>query len=232
MTTRVLLGTAVLVIPYRHPLLAAKMVATIDDLAGGRVVLGAGVGWLRDEFEALGLDHDVFAHRGSVTEDFVRAMRVAWTADAGASYDGRWTAFRDVGASPRPRRPVPVWIGGRGEQALRRAARMGDGWFAIGTTPAELAAEVRRLRELTAEQGRPPAAVTVALIDGIAFTERPVDGDRPPLRGTPEQVAEGLAGLGRAGLDHLAAGIRLAGDPSLDGTLHALELAAGLERPG
>jgi probable F420-dependent oxidoreductase len=230
-TTRVQLGTAVLVIPYRHPLLVAKMLATIDDLAGGRVVLGAGVGWLRDEFEALGLGDDVFTHRGSVTEDFLRAMRIAWTADDGATYDGRWTSFRDVGTAPRPRRPVPVWIGGRGEQALRRAARMGDGWFAIGTTPADLAGEVRRLRELTAEAGRDPAAVTVALIEGIAFTERPLDGERPPLRGTPEQVAEGLAAFRQAGLDHLAAGIRLAGHPSLEGTLHALELAAGLERP-
>ena len=229
-TTRVELGTAVLVIPYRHPLLTAKVLATIDDLAGGRVILGAGVGWLRDEFEALGLADDVYAHRGTVTEDFLRAMRVAWTADGGASFASRSVSFREVGTFPRPRRHVPIWIGGKGEQALRRAVRIGDGAFAIASSPDDLAGETRRLRELAAEAGRHPAELAVALIAGIAFTDRPVDGDRPPLRGTPEQVAEGLEAYRRAGLDHLVAGIRLAGDPTLAGALHALELAAALRR--
>src|SRR3954451_20619920 len=79
-TSRVAIGTAVLVIPYRHPLLMAKMLATIDQLAGGRVILGAGVGWLRDEFDALGLDESVFVRRGSVTDDYLQAIRTAWAA--------------------------------------------------------------------------------------------------------------------------------------------------------
>jgi probable F420-dependent oxidoreductase len=229
-TTRVQLGTAVLVVPYRHPLTTAKMLATIDDLAGGRVVLGAGVGWLRDEFEALGLGDDVYEHRGTVTEEHLAAMRTAWGAEAGASFAGRFVDFADVGTAPRPPRPIPVWIGGKGERALRRAARIGDGYFAISSTPDALAAETRRLRELAAEAGRDPGELTVALIEGIAFTERPVDGERPPLRGTAEQIAEGLAAFRAAGLDHLAAGVRLAGDATLAATLHALELAASLPR--
>lgn len=222
-TTRVALGTAVLVIPYRHPLTTAKMLATIDDLAGGRLILGAGVGWLRDEFDALGLPPEVYEHRGSVTEDHLRAMREAWTADGPASHDGRFVSFRDVGTFPRPPRPVPVWIGGKGDQALRRAARIGDGYFAISSDAEQLRSEVARLRELAKDVGRDPAELTVALIDGITFTDRPLDGERRPLSGTPEQVAEGLAALAAAGLDHLVAGIRLADDLTLEGALEALE---------
>ncbi len=232
-TTRVEIGTAVLVIPYRHPLLTAKALATIDDLAGGRVVLGAGVGWMRDEFEALGLGDDVFEHRGGVTEDALRAMRTAWTAEGGASHAGPWVRFRDVGTYPRPRRRVPIWIGGKGEQALRRAVRVGDGAFAISSSPDALAREAARLRELAAEATRDPTELTIALIDAVVFTERPIEGaDRPPLRGTPEQIAEGLAAYRRAGLDHLVAGIRMAGDATLDGSLQALDLAAELPSSG
>jgi probable F420-dependent oxidoreductase len=233
-TTRVQLGTAVLVIPYRHPLTTAKMLATIDDLAGGRIVLGAGVGWLRDEFDALGLGDDVYEHRGSVTEEYLAAMRTAWGAQGGATFAGRFVSFDDVGTAPRPRRSIPVWIGGKGEQALRRAARIGDGYFAIASTPDALADETRHLRELTAEAGRDPGDLTVALIEGLTFTERPIDGDRPPLRGSVEQIAEGLDAFGAAGLDHLVAGIRLAGDATLAATLHALDLASTLsgERAG
>ena len=230
-TTRVQLGTAVLVIPYRHPLTTAKMLATIDDLAGGRVVLGAGVGWLRDEFDALGLG-DEYARRGALTEEALGAMRVAWTGDAPVSFDGRDVSFRDVGTFPHPPGHLPVWIGGKGEQALRRAVRIGDGYFAISSSPELLGDEVRRLRELASDAGRDPDELTVALIDGIAFTDRPLGADRPPLWGTPEQVAEGLDAYRRAGLDHLVAGIRRHGDPSLDASLEALDVAAGLPRGG
>src|SRR5438093_4781983 len=100
-TSRVDIGTAVLVVPYRHPLLLAKMLATIDQLAGGRVILGAGVGWLRDEFDALGLDETVFVHRGSVTDDYLRAMRTAWHAPGPARHEGPWVQFAGVGTRPQ-----------------------------------------------------------------------------------------------------------------------------------
>ena len=141
-------------------------------------------------------------------------------------------SFRDVGTFPHPPRHLPLWVGGKGEQALRRAVRIGDGYFAISSTPELLAVEVRRLRELAAEAGRDADELTVALIDGIAFTDRPLDGERPPLWGTPEQVAEGLDAYRRAGLGHLVAGIRTSGDPSLDATLDALAKAARLPRSG
>jgi probable F420-dependent oxidoreductase len=227
-THRVEIGAAVLVIPYRHPLLTAKMLATIDQLAGGRVILGAGVGWLRDEFVALGLPDDVFEHRGAVTEDHVRAMRAAWTADGAARHDGPWVRFGPVGTRPQPPRAghLPVWIGGKGDRALRRAVRVGDGYLAISSDPTFLASETRRLRELADAGGRDPGQLTVALIDGIVVSPRPLGADRSPLHGTTDQIVDGLRAFSAAGLDHLVAGVRLAGDPTYAGCVEALDAVA------
>jgi probable F420-dependent oxidoreductase len=226
-TRRARIGTAVLVIPYRHPLTVAKTLATIDQLAAGRVILGAGVGWLRDEFDALQLPEEAFVHRGSVTEDYLAAMRAAWAAETTATHTGPFVSFSDVGAHPGPaQRPcLPIWIGGKGDQALRRAARLGDGYFAISSSPAELALETDRLRRLCAAAGRDPRHLTVALIEGIAVADRPVGGP-PGLRGTPEQIRAHLEEYARAGLDHLVAGVRMDDDPGFDATVEALEVVA------
>ena len=226
-TSRVEIGTAVLVIPYRNPLLLAKMLATIDQIAGGRVILGAGVGWLRDEFAALGLD-DLFEHRGSVTEDWLAAMRTAWTATEPAEHHGRFVSFDPVGTRPQPPRAghIPVWIGGKGEQALRRAARIGNGYFAISSEPDELAREVARLRYLAEQSGRDSSELTVALIDGIVVTPHALGADRSPLHGTAAQILDGIQRFADAGLDHLVAGVRTAGDATYAGCVAALDAVA------
>ena len=131
-TERVEIGAAVLVIPYRHPLTTAKMIATADQLSGGRIIIGAGIGWLRDEFEALGLPAEHFERRGGVTVDYLRAMRAAWTGDCPASHEGPYVRFDDVGAFPHPARPIPVWIGGKGPRPLARAVELGDGYRRFG----------------------------------------------------------------------------------------------------
>ena len=227
-TRRVEIGVAVLVIPYRHPLTTAKMLATADQLAEGRVILGAGVGWLQDEFDALGLSDDVFAHRGSVTEDYLRAMQEAWTADGAASHDGPYVRFRDVGTYPRPARAphIPIWVGGKGDRALRRAVRLGDGYLAISADPAALRAEVARLHAFASDAGRDPAELTVALIDGIVVSPSPLGPDRSPLHGTAEQIIEGLHAFADAGLQHLVAGVRAAGDGSFAASIGALDIVA------
>ena len=232
-TERVQIGAAVLVIPYRHPLVTAKMLATIDQLAEGRVVLGAGVGWLHDEFAALGLGPDVFEHRGSVTEDFLRAMRAAWTAPGAASHHGPWVAFDAVGTRPQPPRGghLPVWIGGKGDRALRRAVALGDGYLAISSGPELLRREVARLRALAEDAGRDPAELTVALIEAIVVSEQPLDGDRSLLHGSTEQIVEGLHALSAAGLDHLVSAVQTAGDPSYAGACGALDAVAAEVRP-
>ncbi len=227
-TERVQIGVAVLVLPYRNALVTAKMLATIDQLAEGRVILGAGVGWLRDEFVALQLPEDVFEHRGSVAEDHIRAMRVAWSAEGAATYDGKWVRFDAVGTRPQPPRGghLPVWVGGKGERALRRAVRLGDGYLAIASDPVLLRREVDVLRATAEAEGRDPDELTVGLIDGIVVTDTPLGSDRGPLQGSPEQIVEGLHAFADAGLDHLVAGVRRAGDPSFSGTLHAIDVVA------
>jgi probable F420-dependent oxidoreductase len=226
-TQRVEIGVAVLVIPYRHPLTTAKMIATADQLAEGRIVLGAGVGWLQDEFEALGLPDEVFAHRGSVTEDYLRAMRKAWTTDGAVSHDGAYVRFHDVGTYPRPvRQPhPPIWVGGKGDRALRRAARLGDGYLAIASDPPTLRREVTRLREFV-ERERAPRDLTVALIEGIAMSSAPIPDDRSALHGSAEQIVEGMRRYADAGLQHLVAGVRLAGEIGYAAATDALDRVA------
>jgi len=227
-TTRAQIGTAVLVIPYRHPLTTAKTLATVDQLSGGRLILGAGVGWLRDEFDALGLSEEIFRRRGGVTEEYLAVMRQAWSANETFSHDGAFVRFGPVGARPQPTAPgrPPVWIGGKGDQALKRAVRIGDGYFAISSDAALLADEIARLRAFAEAAGRDPAELTVALIGALSVSDRPLGEDRAVLNGSAEQILEDLQGLARAGLDHLAAGVGRPEGLSYQASVEALELLA------
>jgi probable F420-dependent oxidoreductase len=225
-TQRVELGTSVLVVPYRHPAVTAKMLATTDLLSGGRVVLGAGVGWLRDEFEALGLPAAHFEHRGGVTEDYLRAIKEMWTNTGPSRYTGTYVSFRDVGTFPKPaRRPhPPIVIGGKGVHALRRAVLLGDGFQALMSDVDELAAEVEGLRRWAKLDRRDPGELEVQLARPVQLHERPIDGTRAPLAGSIEQVCEDLRGYARAGLCHLI------GTPALAGAGDAWEqTVAGTE---
>lgn len=228
-TERVTIGTAVLVLPHRHPLTTAKILATVDQLADGRLVLGAGVGWLRDEFAALGID-DLYAVRGRVTDEYLEVLRRAWTSDGPFSFSGDHVTFGEIGALPRPvRRPhPPIWVGGKGPRALARTVRHAQGYFAISSSPDEIAAEVRELRGLARAAARDPKELTIALIDGIVVSDRPLGADRAPLHGTIEQIHDGLARYAAAGLDHLVAGVRPAGDPTYVGACDALDALAPL----
>lgn len=232
-TERVEIGVAVLVIPYRHPLMTAKMLATADQLSEGRIILGAGVGWLQDEFEALGLPSDHFTHRGSVTNDYLRAMKEAWLNTGPSWYQGRYVRFTDVGTFPHPvRQPhIPIWAGGKGEQVLIRAARLCDGYIAIASDPATLREEVADLRRRAESDRRDPAELTIAATAAITVTPSPAGDDRAPLTGTPEQIVDGLRQFEEAGLQHLVATIRADGDASLEGTKSAMEQVARAVMP-
>jgi probable F420-dependent oxidoreductase len=210
-TSRVRLGTSVLVIPYRHPLTVAKTLATVDRLSGGRVVLGAGVGWLREEFEALGAPP--FEERGGVTDEYLEVMRAAWTTDP-VSYRGRYCRIDPVHALPQPARPggIPIWIGGHTAAALRRAARLGDGWHPIGLRPPamlmpeEYAASVKQLRAWAAEAGRDPASITLtfrAPMEVRSSRAKAPAGDRPPFQGTAAEVLADLRRYEVLGVSHV-----------------------------
>jgi alkanesulfonate monooxygenase SsuD/methylene tetrahydromethanopterin reductase-like flavin-dependent oxidoreductase (luciferase family) len=123
------LGTTVIIVPYRHPLLTARMVTNIDRLSGGRLVFGVGVGWSKPEFASLGVP---FEERGKITDDYLEAIIEAWTSDV-VTVDAHYLAYRKVSTGPRPmRRPQPpVWVGGASRSAIRRAVRFGDAWHPI-----------------------------------------------------------------------------------------------------
>ncbi len=153
-TTRIKLATGILILPLRNPVVAAKQVATLDQLSGGRVMLGIGVGWLQEEFDAVGVP---WARRGARTDDAVAAMRALW-ADTPASYHGEFTSFTDCIALPKPVQPggVPIVIGGHTEAAARRAGRLGDGFFPGKGSPEELAGLIGVMRRAAEEAGRDP----------------------------------------------------------------------------
>lgn len=209
-TKRIRLGTSVLIIPYRNPLVTAKTLATIDQLSRGRVVLGAGVGWLREEFEALAAPP--FAERGAVTDEYLALMRRAWTADP-VSFEGRYYAIRDVHVLPKPaqRGGIPVWIGGHTDAALKRAGTLGDGWHPIGLRPPalllpdEYAAKAKQVHAWAQRAGRSPRSVTLTFrcpMDVRSKRAKAAAGDRPLFQGTADEVLGDLRTYQAIGVSH------------------------------
>jgi probable F420-dependent oxidoreductase len=151
-TKQLQLATGVYVLPLRHPMLTAKNVATLDALSGGRTILAVGAGWLKEEFDAVGMP---FEKRGARMEECIDIMRKLWTETATA-HEGQFYSFAEVGFEPKPaRNPVPILIGGESPIALKRAARYGDGWQGLNNTPEQAAGYIKTLRELRAGDPRP-----------------------------------------------------------------------------
>ncbi len=202
-TSRVGIGTSVLIVPYRNPLVLAKALSTIDRISHGRVILGIGVGWMAEEFAALGIT-EYWQHRGSVTDEFMSVCIDLWTQDGPSSFDGKWVKYADVGANPLPvQKPhIPIWVGGKTPAAIRRVARYGTGYHTVASTPAQLAEEVAAVKVEMERAGRDPDDLVVSML--AAFFA--VAGK--------EQLIDTLGEYARAGLHHLV------GIPSLrTGTL-------------
>ncbi len=161
-TERIRLGTNVYILPLRHPVAVARMAMTLDLLSNGRLTFGVGLGWLAEEFDAVGVD---FASRGARTREYVRAIRTLWT-EPEPSFEGRYVSFGPLRFEPKPvQKPHPPLIfGGESAAALRRAAALGDGWYGVGHTPASAGAQGERLQALLAAAGRGdvPFEVTVS----------------------------------------------------------------------
>ncbi len=157
-TTRVTLGTEVLVLPQRHPTLVAKQVSTLDTLSSGRVRLGVGVGWQESEYEALGED---FHTRGARMDEAIRLLRTCW-GDAQIDFKGRHYQLTAIGMEPKPPQGsrLPIWIGGRSERALRRVGELGDGWLGNQLADAESArAAIATITRHAEAAGRDPASI-------------------------------------------------------------------------
>jgi probable F420-dependent oxidoreductase len=149
-TTTIRLGTGIIILPQRNPLVLAKELASLDALSGGRLILGVGVGYVEAEFRALGVR---FAERGARTDDYLAAMRAIWTPGR-AAYRGRFVAFAGVQAHPQPTH-LPIVVGGHSPGAYRRAVAVGDGWYGFGLDLAETARSLAGLREAASHHARP-----------------------------------------------------------------------------
>ena len=212
LTTKPRLITAVAVVPYRGAVHTAKIAATIDVLSGGRMVLGVGAGWLREEFEALGAPP--FEERGRVTDEWLQAFKILWTEDA-PRFEGRHVGFANISFAPKPvQKPhPPIWVGGESPAALRRAVRYGDVWFPIGNNPRHPLDTVARLKAGV----EPPPATRGA--------ERPRPGEPRGrlLRGVVQRDTD-PAGRGRRAPHHDR-------DPGAGRRGHRRPRRAGRQRP-
>jgi probable F420-dependent oxidoreductase len=162
-TERIRLGTAIVILPQRNPVVLAKELATLDAMSGGRLLFGVGVGWLAEEFAAIGVP---FEERADRTDESIEVLRTLW-ADAEASFDGRWTCLDKALMYPKPvqrvagRPGIPVLVGGHSRAAARRAGRLGDGFFPARATPDDLGPLLEVVRSSAAEAGRDPDAIEI-----------------------------------------------------------------------
>lgn len=234
LTERVKIGFGVLVAPYRNIVLLAKMVTTLDQLSEGRVILGLGPGYLAGEFHALGI---LQRHTGDQVDDLIDLLR-AVAESTEPDFQGRWTSLHDTVFRPPPlQAPLPVWIGGTSEAAMRRAARVGNGWHVPALDVASMAPMMLRFQEVMSEAGRDPSEVTVSNRPRVRLSRRPVlaaeraspttryRDSAPHIEGPPEYVADQLRQYGDLGVTHLVLDLH-EGD-TLVTILRAMERIAG-----
>ena len=215
-TERIRLVTSVMIIPYRNPILTAKMLSTLDMLSKGRLILGAGVGWMEEEFELL--DAPPFAERGAVTNEYLRAFIELWTKD-NPKFEGKYVNFSDITFLPKPvQKPYPpIWIGGQSKPAIRRAAQIGDCWHPVGAIPAaplepeELAENLVLLRDYADKAGRDPSTIQVS-VKAPLYDSGDSSGPRRRFTGSADAVRQDVQTYSDVGVTHLIFDFRTA-DP-------------------
>jgi probable F420-dependent oxidoreductase len=197
LTQRVEIGSTVVILPYRNPLEVARMAANIDQLSGGRLLFGVGVGWSQQEFAALGVR---FERRGALTDEYLAALKTLWTHDI-ASYQGRYLSFSEVHTAPRPARSPhpPIWVGGASDAAIRRAVRYGDAWHPNRIRPGWLQhTALPRLRQMAAAEGRAVPALCPRI--RLRLLDKPLPDDQRLVgEGTLDQMRADLEALQELG---------------------------------
>ncbi len=230
-TERLRLVTSVMILPHRNPVLTAKMLATIDFLSEGRLTVGVGVGWMREEFEAL--DAAPFEHRGAVSNEYLEIFKKLWTEDA-PSHDGKFYRFDSLRCQPHPvQKPhPPIWIGGHSRPALRRTAKYGDGWHPVGAVdaapllPDDFRAKMDMLRRLTEAEGRDPSKLDISLKAPVYDTNagKRADGGRRYFTGTDQQIAEDIRLYQDMGVGEIVFDFRA---PTLEACIERMQACAG-----
>jgi probable F420-dependent oxidoreductase len=209
--------TSVLILPHRNPVLTAKMIASIDVLSKGRVTLGIGVGWLREEFAALAAPD--FDRRGAISDEYVAIFKALWSPGP-VEFQGRYYSFAPLCSEPLPiQKPhPPIWVGGHSKAALRRTARYADGWHPIGTVagtaelrPPEFRQMLDDLKRMTEVEGRNYDDITIAFVPRLRETATAIDApDRMPFSGSAAQILDDVETYRRLGVSHLSFDFRAA----------------------
>ena len=206
-TSKVSIGTSVVILPYRNPVILAKAIATADVLSRGRVIFGAAVGWMEGEFQALNAR---FAERGRVSDEYLSLLKELWTNPTPA-FQGEYFEFSNVTFSPRPvQQPhPPIWIGGRSRRGVRRAVEFGDYWHPSQMGPQELAHNADYMRRYSASVGREePPQLSCRLT--LEFSSPSKNHERAPLHGTVEDIVGDVQAYSELGVQHIA--MEIAGD--------------------
>jgi probable F420-dependent oxidoreductase len=228
-TTRIRFVTSVMIAPYRNPVITAKMLASLDVLSGGRIIVGLGVGWMKEEFDNLRAP--AYQERGRVTDEYIQAFRELWTKET-PSFKGKYCSFSDIVFLPKPvQKPaIPIWIGGHSKQALRRAAQLGDGWHPIGGVPTiplepeDIRRDLVTLADYARIAGRDPKNIHVALKGSLFDREKQtVPGKRRRFLGGCEEIAEDIRDYRDAGVQTMIFDVRR---PSAAATLERMEWLA------
>jgi probable F420-dependent oxidoreductase len=201
-TSRLRLGTTVIILPYRNPLLTAKVLSTLDVLSGGRVTAGMAVGWTEDEFKALGVP---FKERGALSDEYIAAFKALWTQDK-PEFRGQYVRFENIAFEPKPvQKPhIPIWIGGNSKRAIRRAVALGDCWHPTRPQVEDVKAGVAYLREVCVQRGREPHSLTIAVRQPLKFYDgAEVAGRRRPLLGSAQKIIDDIGQFGDAGVQYI-----------------------------
>lgn len=195
------LGTCILIVPQRNPLVLAKELATLDQLSGGRVELGLGVGWLKEEFDALGIPWE---RRGARNDEYIAAMRALW-AGPHAEFHGEFVDFEPVTCSPRPvQTSIPILVGGDTDAAINRAVRLADGYFPGEGNLERLAALVTRLRRAAEDAGRDPDSIEINAMFGAQMADPVAGAEQLAELGVGRAMVPGFFFMGPGGTERLA----------------------------
>jgi probable F420-dependent oxidoreductase len=198
-TGSIRIGTGVVVGAYRHPIVLGKMLATVENFAPGRIVLGLGRGWMQEEFEALGVS---FERRGARLEEYVRALRAIWSGEASA-FEGEFYSWQEAGFLPAPSAPIPILLGGHGDEALRRTAEFGDGWVITtgkgqGSGIQAVTARLDALRGMMDQRSRDFGELEIVYPSLLWVSDHP--NPKMPLTGPPEEIAASIERLEDVGV--------------------------------
>ncbi|MEE9238206.1 MAG: TIGR03619 family F420-dependent LLM class oxidoreductase [Thermodesulfobacteriota bacterium] len=198
LTSKIRLGTSVIILPYRNPVVLSKMISTIDVLSDGRLIFGIGAGWLREEFSSLGVDFD---NRDNLTEEFIKVMKVLFEEDD-PNYKGQFYNISSIKFLPKPvQKPhPPIWMGGNSNKAIRFALKHTSGWHSVGLIPKEILEKVDYIKSISNEYKN---ELEISTRKNFQITQKKVDDKKEVLRGTSDKIIEGLEEYMNAGVSHI-----------------------------